>query len=145
MMHEKHHHSLLLLSVSVQNLYNTIAWLSVTLYIHFFSCLTHTGHSFSRTIYFSNLLFNYIFKSLYPSTVLDISNFRLGPPHLGFSKFIPHRYGNSLQVILRKLNLGQVLKKIVKFLQFILFLVCETLYYDLYKGFYIIACVVVIR
>lgn len=35
MMHEKHHHSLLLLSVSAQNFHDTIASLSVTLCIDF--------------------------------------------------------------------------------------------------------------
>lgn len=35
MMHEKQHNSLLLLSVSAQNLHNAIAWLLVTLCIDF--------------------------------------------------------------------------------------------------------------
>lgn len=90
--------------------YNSLG-LSVTLCIDFLSYWTHPWHSFSKITHSPNLLFHYTFKSLYPSTVLDTSYVSLGTPNLGFSEFIPHGYGSSLQVILRKLTLCQVLKK----------------------------------
>ena len=99
---------------------------------------------FSQDHMLSKPFIYYILKSLYPSTVLDTSNFSLGTPNLGFSKFLSQRYGSGLQVILRMLNLCWVLKK-CKISTFILFLVCKTLYYDLYKRYYVIAFVVVIR
>lgn len=43
MMHGKHHHSLLQLSVSAQNHQKTIAWLSVTLCIDFLVILLTWG------------------------------------------------------------------------------------------------------